>query len=515
MDIPNKIKISPNKVRLLLLKKIKLKNYPELNTDLKDFFWSKDKYFKPKLKNYNILIGKKSDKKTIIPYINKKKIERRNTKNLDTKLLINSRKTLANNNSYISFYNNKKVNSPNKKEFGLKIGQKYITDFELEDIFNNFRVIHKLNKKKIDNFISSKENFYNNSFKNLNKTSSNFDRFMRDKISFDIKEYKKKQLLSPKKDNDNNINNDYNKTTSTLISNNQNKNVKENATGESKKNNNNKFCSISKINLLNNPINIDKNRLIINKKSKTSKDFYTFKTTKDKNISFRNKLIRKQDQFLSNSKEELKLSLHKTQRNIFAKLLANQEQVLSNTTKNKRRNNNFYNLISKKANKTKQKLLMTNINSFRVKNELKDQFCLLNTKIQPEHSYKWINSLRDISAINKTNENNINSYTIRDPYCKTININSNKNLTNKKNNIFFKKIIDESNKINNNLEGMCINGKNLLKAEYEQFKSMKNKKIINNYEKFLPIDDVIDILFTDKKYFNKKKLIKKRNTNKL
>ena len=512
MDISNINKISPNQIRLLLLKKIKLKNHPELNTNLKDYFWTKDKYFNPKSEKYNILVGKKTETKTIIPYITKKKIERRNTKffyNIDKKNLNNSRRSLANNNSYISFYNNKRVNSPNKKEFGLKLGQRYITDFELEDIFNNFRNIHKLNKKKIYNFISSKEYIFNNSFKTLNKTTSNFGHFMKDKILLNIGEHGEKKLFSPKKDNDNNINNDYYKTTTTLISNNQSKNIKDHIINESN-NNNNKFYSISKINLLNNPINIDNNKLNINKKSKTSKDFFKFKTIEDKNISLRNKLIKKQDQFLLNSKEELKLSPHKTQRTIFAKLLANQEQTLSKTTKNKRKSNNIYNLLSKKAHKSKEKLLMTNINSFRVKNELKDQFCVLNTKIQPEHSYKWINSLREISNINKTNENNINSYTIRDPFCKTINIYSNKKITNKKNNIFFKKLIEESNKMNNNLEGMYINGKNLLIAEYEHFKSMKNRKIINNFEKCLPLDDVNDILFTDKKYFCKKKIIKKK-----
>ena len=507
MEISTNNKITPNKIRLLLLRKIKLKNFPELNTNLKDYFWTKEKYFKPKSEKYNILIGKKNDKKTIIPYINKKKLERRNTKNFynfDKKFLNNPKISLANNNSNNSFYNNKKINSPNKKEYGLKLGQRYITDFELEDIFNNFRKIHTLNKKKTYNFISSKEYSYNNSFKILNKTASNFDHFMRGKDCLDIGELKEKQLFSPKKDNVNNINNDYYKTTSTVLSNSQNKDIKEHITNESKNNNkvNNNFCSISKIYLLNNPINKDNNRLNINKKSKTAKDFYNFKTVKEKNISLRNKLIKKQDQFLLNSKEEIKLSPNKTQRTIFAKLLANQEQTLSKTTKN-RKNNSIYNLISKKTHRTREKLLMTNINSFRVKNELKDQFCMLNTKIQPEHSYKWINSLRDISNINKTNENNINAYIIRDPYCKTININSNKNLTNKKNNILFKKLIDETNKINNNLEGMCINGKNLLKAEYDHIKSMKNKKIINNFEKFLPVDDVNDILFADKKYINK------------
>ena len=41
--------------------------------------------------------------------------------------------------------------------------------------------------------------------------------------------------------------------------------------------------------------------------------------------------------------------------------------------------------------------------------------------------------------------------------------------------------------------------------EYDQFKSIKNRKIINNYELYLPTSDVEDIIFIDKKYSNSKK----------
>ena len=72
---------------------------------------------------------------------------------------------------------------------------------------------------------------------------------------------------------------------------------------------------------------------------------------------------------------------------------------------------------------------------------------------------------------------------------------------------YFKNLIDESNNMNNNLEGLYIKGKNLLKIEYDQVKSIKNKKIINNYEMYLPSADVEDILFTDQKYINNKRNI--------
>ena len=39
--------------------------------------------------------------------------------------------------------------------------------------------------------------------------------------------------------------------------------------------------------------------------------------------------------------------------------------------------------------------------------------------------------------------------------------------------------------------------------EYEQFKGIKNKKILNNYEIYLPSAEVEDIIFIDKKYSKK------------
>ena len=39
--------------------------------------------------------------------------------------------------------------------------------------------------------------------------------------------------------------------------------------------------------------------------------------------------------------------------------------------------------------------------------------------------------------------------------------------------------------------------------EYDQFKSLKSRKIINNYELYLPSSDVDDIIFIDKKFPNK------------
>lgn len=80
------------------------------------------------------------------------------------------------------------------------------------------------------------------------------------------------------------------------------------------------------------------------------------------------------------------------------------------------------------------------------------------------------------------------------------NISKKRSFGKKKDMKYFRNLIDESNNINKNYEGLFVNGKNLLSLEYEQSKSLKNKKIINNYEIYLPSSDTEDIVFTDKKY---------------
>ena len=41
----------------------------------------------------------------------------------------------------------------NNKESGLKVGQKYITESELEDLFHAFGFVQKMNRKKNNNII--------------------------------------------------------------------------------------------------------------------------------------------------------------------------------------------------------------------------------------------------------------------------------------------------------------------------------------------------------------------------
>ena len=127
-----------------------------------------------------------------------------------------------------------------------------------------------------------------------------------------------------------------------------------------------------------NPLNLlDIN--IMDKKSKTTNNFYYLNKAEEKNITSRNNLIRRQNQFLSDSKEGDYFISHEASKKYYAKILANQEQTLSKKTKDQLKINNFYNTLLRKTHKSKENLLMTNIDSYRIRNELKDKFDKLNS----------------------------------------------------------------------------------------------------------------------------------------
>ena len=522
MDINNKSKVSQNKTKLLLLKKIKLKGFPELSKNLKEYFWNSDKYFQPKSKNHYILVGNKEKKKIKTSITTKRKIGRAKSKKFDISSH-NSNEKKPSEESKRLISSPKRGISKNLKENSLKKGQKYINDLELEDLFNAYKQVHILNLKKANNFITVKKYLDNNSNFNilLTKTASNFNKFINDNnkknmtnvddehkfisdISGGVEEEGK--FFSPLRKISSNLNHtnndDYYKTLSPFMPINSIKDNKDDIFIDfpSITNNNLNFSPISKM-LLNNPINIDLSNM--DKKAKTANNFFNLKRLEEKKVISRNNLIKRQKQYLLNSKEDDELADNKVQRAYFAKLLANQEQTLTKTNNNESKIKTLYNVLSKKSHKPKKNLLIKNIDVYRIKKELRNKIFFLNSKLEPEHNYNWIKDLREESLYNK--KNNINYDSIRDPYNKTMyNITPKKNILRKKNMKYYKNLFDETNNINNNLEGLYVKGKNLLDIEYEQIKSLKNKKILNNYEKFLPNEDVEDIIFTDKKYINLK-----------
>ena len=103
---------------------------------------------------------------------------------------------------------------------------------------------------------------------------------------------------------------------------------------------------------------------------------------------------------------------------------------------------------------------------------LKNKFRFLNTKLAPEYIYNWTKDLRKDFQINKsknikinlnlysddendTHKVTIDSYNIRSPYNKTMyNISKKRSFGKKKDMKYFRNLIDETNNINKNFEGL-------------------------------------------------------------
>ena len=357
-------KASPNISKLFILKKINLKKFPQLTKDLKEYFWNRDKYFQQKTKDYYIIVGNNKAKKENSSSGKQRKADRRKTRKF-LNISINSPDKKHSNDSKLNssrFIIKRGITKNIKETAGLKIGQRYINDYELEDLFNAFETAHKINKKRSVIFVSPMDYIDKNSLILTSRTSTNLNRFLSEgkfsneklkksnenKKSKDFeKEGSGKKITKQKNNimNDlNNINNDYYKTASTFGSLN---NIKENKNEniiDSPSRDINKFCSLSKMNSLNNPINFLINQ-IFNKKSKIMNNFYSLNNSEEKNIIKRNKIIRPQNQLLINSKDEDNFASQKTKKytvnvtlkrlQYFALILATQENTLSKTSKKK------------------------------------------------------------------------------------------------------------------------------------------------------------------------------------
>lgn len=506
------------KSKQLFIRRISLNKNQNMQKDLNHFFWNVDKYFKKDYENFELIIGNTHNKKIIIPSFMMPPEKRKGKRTSALKLNANnSRSNGGENNeskmtntSMTSRFGGKRGVIKNSKDTGLKVGQKYITESELEDLFHGYCIVQKMNKKKSNHFIMAKD-YIDNNILMANKTFNNFGKFNENKRNqlIGIKKilpeltsiYNNKILANPK-NAIHTYSNDYNKT----ISSGKTSNILKDSKDEYKNeiNNPNIEQKFKMIALMKDFSSKEKVKLNDDKKYKTVSDFFnTPKISDFQKQKTRNHLLKRQNQFLLTKKEEENI-INKATNDYFAKLLADQEQVMVNTNKIKSNKKRILKLISKKSKKKEKNLLLTDIESYRIQNELKDKFCILGAKLEPEHNYCWKRDLRGELYMNKKNENNPNYFNIRDPYSKTISDSfSSKNLTKRKYVKYYKNILEENENINKNLEGLFIKGRNLLKMEYDQFKSIKNRKILNNYEIYLPSSDVDDIIFIDKKYSKK------------
>jgi hypothetical protein len=388
---------------------------------------------------------------------------------------INNSKVTPEDNSHVE---KKYVGSKYGKISSLKIGQHYVDETELEDLFKKFKTVHRINKSKTNDFITVK-----------------------DLIE---KKIKKESLLNKKK-SEKKVkyeNNEYNRTTSTWNTNRNLKNENLNINDSSKnlsKNKENKDKTLPMLSKLNSSKNINTQNINSDKeeeaKFKTMSNFFVSLNKKKKNkkkIQTRNRIINRQNQFLLNKKDN-----NHTENKYFAQILANQEKTLLQSSKSQTIFNHFGDKLSKKVKKSRNDLLVLNTDNYRIRQELRNRIDNMNKRLQPEHFYNWYNDLRTISSTNTTQ--NIQDDKIRNPMKKEKYCFSKNNFRLKN----FRKIINDINRDTYNYEGLLIQGQNLLQLEYNNAKSLKNKKIINDYETYLPSSELEDKFFVGNTKFTK------------
>jgi len=464
-----------NKKRQFFLKKIRLNDFPELKNVYNDYFNNKINFFNSKIKNKYIFIGK----------IHSKEKDDINSKVKSYK--VKSKKNLLNSSKISGSRITPDENSRDKKHIGakfgknttLKIGQHYIDDFELENLFQKFKTVQKINKSKTTDFITVKDLI---------------EKKIKDNPALNNKNKEKKLKIE----------NEYNKTMSTWLTNNaKNGNLLLNECNSAKNlyNKNNRlsnFPMLSKINSTNDIIDQYINNDKRDKQNfKTMNNFFeTFEKRKiiNKKIRTRNKMINRQNQFLLNIKDS---KTSQTEHKYFAQILANQEQTLLKSSRSQAIFNHLGDKLSKKLDKSKNDLLILNSDNFRIKQELKNRIDEMNQRLGPEHFYNWTKDLRTISSVNSTLPIQVDR--IRNPLRKEKYLFSKSNIQLKN----YKKIINSINKDTNNCEGLFIKGQDLLQLEYDYVKSLKNKKIINNIESYLPSAEVEDKYFGGKTKYTK------------
>ena len=464
-----------NKKRQLFLKKIRLNDFPELKNVYNDYFNNKINFFNSKIKNKYIFIGKIHSKEKDDINSKVKSYKVKNKKNLLNSSKISGSRITPEENSRDKKY----VGAKFGKNTTLKIGQNYIDDFELENLFQKFKTVQKINMSKTTDFITVKDLI---------------EKKIKDNPALNNKNKEKKLKIE----------NEYNKTMSTWLTNNaKNGNLFLNECNSAKNlyNKNNRLSSfpmLSKINSTNDIINQYINNDKRDKQNfKTMNNFFeTFEKRKfiNKKIRTRNKMINRQNQFLLNIKDS---KTSQTEYKYFAQILANQEQTLLKSSRSQAVFNHLGDKLSKKLDKSKNDLLILNSDNFRIKQELKNRIDEMNQRLGPEHFYNWTKDLRAISSVNSTLP--IQFDRIRNPLRKEKNLFSKSNIQLKN----YKKIINSINKDTNNCKGLFIKGQDLLQLEYDYVKSLKSKKIINNIESYLPSAEVEDKYFGGKTKYTK------------
>lgn len=249
-------------------------------------------------------------------------------------------------------------------------------------------------------------------------------------------------------------------------------------------------------------IDVNKLNLIPNNKYKMKKIPISFLKIDNNNILKINKkkILSSQDQYLTTNKN------NDLQKKELKKALVNQEITFILHKEKEQKFSTLCNYMSRIVKKPINNLLM-NTENLRIKNDIKNKINHQVDNYYPEREFSWKNDLRkNNNQILKRNNTYNNIEIIRNPKYKELYNMNEKIWRNKENKQidYLKKKIPKRNinnlfySINNaikNYKDLVVNGKSLLKVEYDICKSIKGKKIINFYEDFIKKDEKCDKTF--------------------
>jgi hypothetical protein len=465
------------------LKKINIEDFPKMKKNLDIFFNDSKKYFDTSYEDKYIIIGKKSDKK------NKKKLNASLKDSINSKIKSKNMNILrrmslyksnilksSNDSSNKSNIRSSKIITEEKKkvfinfeENALKPGQRFIDDKEVENLFNLYKEVRRINKDKTNNFVTVKElnesknkshisflkssiNLANYNVMNLKKQSS--------KKLFNRIEKKKKEI---KRLND------------LLLSKENNLDLDNNPSVEKKfyKTVSTGFNLKDDLSIKNNNLNMDE----IQKNKLKSSDI--------KKIKERQKMKEKQKQYIENEYD-------KVVKNKLSEILALQERTFMAQNRNNIYRCRLNKYLSSKIKRPKNKHLLLQEENYRPNLEMKIKLNNYYKKLNPDEIYDWY---KDLHSSGK--------FEISDEYLPIVEIIRNPNtmkfFTPIKNKIFedndyIKKIIPKNSlkkfskdyqNIQNNFDSLSVKGVNLLTFENGIFKKLKGRKIINDFERLM------------------------------
>ena len=546
------------KKKQLLLSKINIREKPILKIYLTQYFETPQKFFVSKFKNKQIILNKfKSPLETFelpLPLRLLKRYKRRKSKAAQLFNDTTMKEQMA---EMASLYNN---NSKERKRLLREIAEnknkedkREINDQEIQKMFMAFETVRKINKTRINNFITKNEYVdlmhlnknenenaeCNNNKNNIkvidNETEKNSNNIIEEKNEGNVDAKIKKLIKSKSSFFNRNAKNDIENR---IISSKINKYHEKN--NNNLNNKNYRVLSMPKISSQKNrnspvfksifdEINPQRTAIIKNEDYNSTLNSQYSTLYKTRNKTFRSRLKNTLNIFQKEkAKEKNDILLQKQSQYVLdinnqifkkeiLKKLVSQEKALQHNTKYNNKFSNLLNILSKNLQKEKGDLMLGQTDDYRILKDIKSKLNNLMKNVCPENHYKWENELRkeknddNVEYIKINNVNNHNKEITRNPY----------NLSNRSKNgkIFkeydeqyirknvpktaYRKFIKDINNVNSNLEGLIIEGQDLLKCEQDLIKNMKGKKVLINFKSSLIDKDCNDALYAYNIHINK------------